>query len=557
MNVAIYREELRELNHRRAFYITITGGILTILFSFLDYIVVPEHFYKFLDYRIIVAGFSIALFVINYFDKNKLVPALIGLAEYLLISFFLLLIIFRMGGGDSPYYVGLIVTLTIYSTLATLTAVQTILSGLFIVLCYAVTIRLPNPADTYFSQEVYGNLFFMTCFVFIIATQSWAETQARKNEFQLRQEELEANKELSRNVAILEEEVRKRTLLQAATEERYRLLFDQIADDVVVLTPDAKIIQFNQSFANNYLGGGSEGMTSFYHVVVFDDQKTLKNLLANTLSSGKSLRSCSLSLIRSDGSSCETEINISLVARNPEGLGALLVIRDIGTRRELEKRLFTSLQRKKQTENAAIMSLAKLSEYRDFTPKNHLERIREYCRILALQLCRQKDFMKIISSEFIQDIYHASILHDIGKVSIPDEFWNKHLSLTEEEEAKIRSHTLVGGNVIEQMEVQCQEHSYLSMARDIAFFHHERWDGNGYPYGLREDEIPLAARIVAVADAYEEHTAASKLQDHKSHEKATEVIMKDIKTKFDPRVAEALFLRQEEFRLIRKKFPVT
>ncbi len=556
MNVAVYKEELRELNHRRAFYITLIGGILTILFSFLDYIIVPEHFYQFLDYRIAVAAFSIVLFIINYLDKKLLVPALIGLAEYLLISFFLLLIIYRMGGGASPYYVGLIVTMTIYSTLATLTAVQTILSGLFIVFCYALTIRISDSTGVYLSQDVYGNLFFMICFVFIIATQSWAETKARENEFQLRQEELAANKELSRNVSILEEEVKKRTLQQAETEERYRLLFDQIADDVVVLTSETDIIQFNQSFANNYLGGSTEKMTSFYHVVAFDDQKTLKNLLTNTLASGKSLRSCSLTLIRADGSTHETEINISLIKRNPENLGALLVIRDIGTRRELEKRLFTSLKQKKQTENAAIMSLAKLSEYRDVTPKNHLERIREYCRILALQLCRQKDFMRTISSEFIQDIYHASILHDIGKVSIPDDFWNKHLSLTEEEEAKIRSHTLVGGNVIEQMEVQSQEHSYLSMARDIAYFHHERWDGNGYPHGLKEDEIPLAARIVAVADAYEDLTATSNHQDQGSHEKATEAIMKDIKTKFDPRVAEALFLRQEEFRLIRKKFPV-
>jgi PAS domain S-box-containing protein len=554
MNFASYREEIQELNHRRAFYITLVGGVLTMLFGFLDYIVVPEHFHEFLDYRITVAVLSVVLFVVNYFDRKQLYPALIGLTEYLLISLILLFIIYRMDGDDSPYYVGLIVAMTIYSTLATLTAIQTILSGLFIVFCYAITIQLSGSTGAGFSLDVFGNLFFMICFVFIIATQSWAETKARKNEFRLRQQELEANKELSRHVVILEEEVRKRTLLQAAIEERYHQLFDQVADDVVVLTSDAQILRFNRSFAHHYLDDGADRVTSFFQMVTFSDQKTLENLLANTLASGKFLRSCSLTLIKSDGSTCETEINISLVARDRESLGVLLVIRDISTRQQLEKRLFTSLKLKKQTENSAIMSLAKLSEYRDVTPKNHLERIREYCRVLALQLSRQHDFKKTVSPDFIQDIYHAAILHDIGKVSIPDAFWNKHLSLTEEEEAKIRSHTLVGGNVIEQMEGQSQGHSFLSMAKDIAYFHHEQWDGNGYPYGLKEEAIPLAARIVAVADAYEELTATCNQQDHDCHEKSIEEIMKNIKIKFDPSVTEALFLRQEEFRLIRKKF---
>jgi response regulator RpfG family c-di-GMP phosphodiesterase len=162
--------------------------------------------------------------------------------------------------------------------------------------------------------------------------------------------------------------------------------------------------------------------------------------------------------------------------------------------------------------------------------------------------------MKIISPDFIQDIYHAAILHDIGKVSIPDALWEKRLPLTEQEEAKIRSHTLIGGNVISQMEGEGQEHSFLSMAKNIAYFHHERWDGSGYPYGLKKDQIPIEARIMAVADAYEELTAACGSQDRDCHDKATEEIMKAMKSQFDPRVAEALFLRQEEFRLIGKKF---
>src|SRR5690606_42108386 len=129
------------------------------------------------------------------------------------------------------------------------------------------------------------------------------------------------------------------------------------------------------------------------------------------------------------------------------------------------------------------------------------------------------DALPILSPDFIQDIYHAAILHDIGKVSIPDALWEKRHSLTALEEAKIRSHTIVGGDVIKKMEESGQENSFLSMAKDIAYFHHERWDGNGFPHGLKEDEIPLAARIMAVADTYEELTADCKAQDNTCHEK--------------------------------------
>ncbi|MGB3221789.1 MAG: HD domain-containing phosphohydrolase [Desulforhopalus sp.] len=553
MQSTTYQEELRDLHHRRVYHITLVGGILTFFFAILDYIIIPEHFADFLDYRIAVAVMSIALLIFNYLDKRKKCSALISFTEYLLISFVFLLIIYHLG-GDSPYYVGIIVAMTIYSTLAPLTAIQTVLSGLFIVLCYGVLVQLSNSPHPGFSPEVFNNLFFMICFVFIIATQSWAESNARENEFQLRQQELEANQKLSHQVTTLEEEVKKRTILQAATEERYRLLFEQIADDVAILTDDAEIIHYNRSFKENYLSGNTVKVTSFYQIVIFQDQKTLKNLLNNVLTTERNVRSCTLSLIKSDGSTCETEINISLVERTRENPGMLLVIRDISTRKQLEKRLFASLKLKKQTENAAIMSLARLSEFRDVTPKNHLERVREFCRILAIQLSRQKDFIKTVSPDFIQDIYHAAVLHDIGKVSIPDDLWEKRHSLTALEEVRIRSHTIVGGDVIRKMEESGQQNSFLSMAKDIAYFHHERWDGNGFPYSLKEEEIPLAARIMAVADTYEELTAVCKTQDPTCHENATEVIMKSIGLEFDPRVVEALFLRQEEFKLIRKKF---
>ncbi len=557
MNYAnTYQDELLELHHRRVYHITVVGGLLMMLSAILDYLVVPALFQEFIGYRLTIVGFSIVLLFLNYLDTEQRHATMIGFTEYLFIAAILLFLIYRTGGTTSPYYVGLILTMTIYSTLAPLTAIQSMFSCFFVVFCYAITLQIGQDSFSY-SLDIFSNLFFMICFVLIIATQSWTDTTGRKNEYQLRIQEDQANKELSRHVVILEDEVAKRTVEQAATEERYRLLFDQIADDVVVLTPEGTILQSNESFDTNYLPAESNNSPSFFEIVRQSDQKVLKNVFTNIITSGLPVQACKLSLVRNDSSTCDTEINLSLITRNQTDLGILLVIRDISTRIHLEERLRVSLNLKKHTESAAIMALSKLSEYRDVTPGKHLERIREYSKILAIQLARHQDFIKIIDPDFIQDIYHAAILHDIGKVSIPDQLLGNTTPVTDEEKEIIRRHTIAGGDVIKEMEEESQQNSFLTMAKDIAYFHHERWDGNGYPSGLREENIPLSARILALADSYEEMTTSCHDNIPSSHEIAAKAIINNSEFHFDSRIVEAFFLRQEEFKLIRTKFAET
>jgi response regulator RpfG family c-di-GMP phosphodiesterase len=158
---------------------------------------------------------------------------------------------------------------------------------------------------------------------------------------------------------------------------------------------------------------------------------------------------------------------------------------------------------------------------------------------------------------YIEDIYHASILHDIGKVAIPDEYMAGDAPQIEYEKDIMRRHTLIGGEVIREMEEESQGSGFLSMAKHIAYFHHERWDGKGYPYGLSKKEIPLAARIVAVADTYEEMTALGGEIDQNVHQKAVDYITRKSGSHFDPRIVEHFLLIQTDFDRIRSTFPMT
>ncbi len=144
----------------------------------------------------------------------------------------------------------------------------------------------------------------------------------------------------------------------------------------------------------------------------------------------------------------------------------------------------------------------------------------------------------------------SSALHDIGKVAVPDAILLKPGALSDEQFAVMRTHTTIGGDTLRQIIERYQGHDYLSMAMDIAYSHHEKWDGTGYPQGLRGEEIPLAARIVAACDAYDAITSVRSYKKAFSHEEALRRIAVDRGTHFDPAVADALESCAEDFRSV-------
>jgi putative two-component system response regulator len=200
-----------------------------------------------------------------------------------------------------------------------------------------------------------------------------------------------------------------------------------------------------------------------------------------------------------------------------------------------------------ESRDLMIFAMAKLAESRDRDTGKHLERMREYSRILADELSRWPKYADTIDGDYVQRIYLTSPLHDIGKVGIPDAVLLKPGRLTPEEFSIMKRHTLLGGETLRSVSAARPEAQFLSMAYDIAIAHHERYDGGGYPRGLRGEEIPLSARIVALADVYDALTSKRVYKPAYSHSAARSIILNGSSTQFDPDVVQAFRNRENDF----------
>ena len=207
----------------------------------------------------------------------------------------------------------------------------------------------------------------------------------------------------------------------------------------------------------------------------------------------------------------------------------------------------------KRSRQGTILGLAKLAEYRDEDTGKHLERIREYCRLLAERLAEEIKYRDYITGQYIEDLFQSSILHDIGKVGVPDEVLLKPGKLTSEEFEVIKKHTLIGGNAIQNIELKTDMKSFLTLGKEIAWYHHEKWDGTGYPKGLAEEAIPLSARITAIADVYDALTSERPYKKAFSHEEAFRIISEGSGSHFDPDIAAVFLKMGSEIREIRDR----
>ena len=159
------------------------------------------------------------------------------------------------------------------------------------------------------------------------------------------------------------------------------------------------------------------------------------------------------------------------------------------------------------TRDVAVYTLAKVAESRDLGTGRHLERICAYSMILANELRKEPEFCGVIDQEFLTNLRQSSPLHDIGKVSISDSILLKPGRLTPDEFSEMKNHAAIGGEILQDVVAHRNEATFLKMATVVARYHHERFDGSGYPEGLSGKAIPLAARIVALADVYDALTS--------------------------------------------------
>jgi response regulator RpfG family c-di-GMP phosphodiesterase len=205
-----------------------------------------------------------------------------------------------------------------------------------------------------------------------------------------------------------------------------------------------------------------------------------------------------------------------------------------------------------KTQKTTIFALSRLAETRDNETGDHINRMRNYCIMLAqfLKYCGKSG---VVDNQFLRDIYDTSILHDIGKVGISDQILLKAGPLTRDEFEVMKTHTTIGYLALKDPASELGENSFLDMAKDIILYHHERWDGIGYPKGLKGEEIPLSARIVSVCDVYDALTSRRPYKRAYDHETALNIMLEE-SYRFDPFLLNLFKEHHSDFDRVRCQF---
>ena len=214
---------------------------------------------------------------------------------------------------------------------------------------------------------------------------------------------------------------------------------------------------------------------------------------------------------------------------------------------ELMHEVSEEAEKREQLQTAVIDELASVIETRDVGTGEHVRRTKKYVRILATHLAEKERYHDILTPEVIGKMESAAALHDIGKIAVSDTILLKPGRLTPEEFDKMKIHTTKGGELVKEFFTHFKEEHFYEDAYDIAMYHHEKWDGTGYPTGLKGEEIPLAARIMAVADVFDALTSKRVYKDAMSPEEAFDIIFKEAGTHFDPELVEVLKTIKDEF----------
>lgn len=220
--------------------------------------------------------------------------------------------------------------------------------------------------------------------------------------------------------------------------------------------------------------------------------------------------------------------------------------------------MITTLKNKteelQQTQDATITALAALAETRDTDTGRHILRTQRYVKVLAQQLYDQGMFKDELNLEMIDLLYKSAPLHDIGKVGVPDAVLRKPGKLDEKEWQIMRSHPILGYESLHQAEKSLGSNSFLNIAGQIALTHHEKWNGKGYPNGLAKNDIPLAGRLMALADVYDALISQRVYKPGLSHQEACQIIKEGRAIHFDPRLVDAFESVAGEFQKIKNAF---
>jgi response regulator RpfG family c-di-GMP phosphodiesterase len=252
----------------------------------------------------------------------------------------------------------------------------------------------------------------------------------------------------------------------------------------------------------------------------------------------------------------QARIKAALRFKDAQDRSDLLNQHLLSANRELDESLCNRDASLVHTRNSLVLALSKLVEYRDSETGRHLVRLQRYCRVLCEEAARLPSFADQITGDFIETLVSCVPLHDIGKAMVPDHILLKPGKLDVDERIIMQRHTVAGRETLSAITLQhgCSL-AFLQMAVDIAGHHHERFDGTGYPDQLAGTDIPLAARIVAVADVYDALRSRRVYKPALSHATAFQVLTKGSEGQFDPALIAALTRCAPQFEEIYRELP--
>jgi len=224
-----------------------------------------------------------------------------------------------------------------------------------------------------------------------------------------------------------------------------------------------------------------------------------------------------------------------------------VLVKRIETHIETDLLIKKSLQSVRKVHNATINVIASMVESRDHITGGHIDRTQKYLSILVNELLRTDLYAEEVSTWDLDIFLPSAQLHDVGKITISDVILNKPGKLTDEEFAVIQQHCSEGERIIEEIVCKAEEDEFLRYAKKFASFHHEKWDGTGYPKGLRGETIPLEGRLMAIADVYDALVCERPYKKPFTHEQAMDIIKADSGTHFDPSLVEVFLEVADDF----------
>lgn len=544
-----FKGDFKELFYQRTLICLWLAVVFFSIFAILDFVCCREQFGLFFMYRMVyvvaILGF---INILSLPAFKKYAPHLIYMAM-ILGGLAISLMTVHLGGFYSGYYVGILLMIAGTLSVLPLKIPQVVFIGLSMYLVYVVTVLLGtgNTEGPHLASML-NNSFFFFALIGITAVQSYDDLRTLIKSIRATKSLKSIKGELTNYTGGLESLVQKRMNDLEETDLKYKDLYNSISDLIVLLDEKGEIKKINKhsSVTLGYPPEQLEGKLLADYIYE-DDSSCTASQLIEELHEKNHVEGLQLQLQNSSSQILDAELSANAFYLE-NAIHFQLVIRDISVTKAMEMQLHDSDRLIDTSRQAAIFGLARLAECRDDDTGAHLNRIRLYTGILIHELAEMPEYSDGITESFIEGLLRSSVLHDIGKVGIPDAILLKPGRLTDEEFVEMKRHCQYGSEILAGAETEEAGISFLKLAQEIARHHHERWNGKGYPDGLAGEDIPFAARVVSLADVYDALTSTRVYKAAYTHEEAKDLIIKERGEQFDPAIVDAFLRREFDFK---------